>query len=108
LPAHTPLAPPKAQRAAEHAQRIRASRARGVDAAEAERRRIERDLHDGAQQRLVSLAMSIGRARSKLDADPNAVPELLDEAHSEATQAAGGRRGRARRIYPAGLARRGP
>src|SRR5699024_2047287 len=61
----------------------------------------------GAQQRLVSLAMSIGRARSKLDADPNAVPELLDEAHSEAKQAVGELRDLARGIYPAVLADRG-
>ena len=50
------------------------SRARVVDAADAERRRIERDLHDGAQQRLVSLAMNLGMAREKLDSDPEARP----------------------------------
>ena len=47
------------------------SRARVVDAAEAERRRIERDLHDGAQQRLVSLAMNLGRAKARFADDPD-------------------------------------
>ena len=63
------------------------SRARVVDAAEAERRRIERDLHDGAQQRLVALAMTLGMAKSSYKQDPDAVGELLDEAHEEAKQA---------------------
>ena len=48
------------------------SRERVVDAAEAERRRIERDLHDGAQQRLVALAMELGRAKAKFADDPDA------------------------------------
>ena len=51
---------------------LETSRAGVVDAAEAERRRIERDLHDGAQQRLVSLAMELGRARAKFASDPQA------------------------------------
>ncbi|WP_407917642.1 sensor domain-containing protein [Kitasatospora sp. NE20-6] len=59
------------------------SRARLVDAFEAERRRIERDLHDGAQQRLVALAMALGLAR--LDAEPgSALAERLADAHREA------------------------
>ena len=49
---------------------LQESRARVVDAADAERRRIERDLHDGAQQRLVALAMNLGRARARYDDDP--------------------------------------
>ncbi|MFJ9433457.1 sensor domain-containing protein [Streptomyces sp. NPDC101490] len=59
-----------------------ASRARLVDAFEAERRRIERDLHDGAQQRLVALAMTLGLAR--LDAPPGPLAEQLAKAHAEA------------------------
>src|SRR5699024_1703533 len=105
--AHTLLGPPKAQRAEERAQQIQPSRARGVDAAEAERRRIERDLHDGAQQRLLGLAMNIGRTRPKRGTDPDAVPELLDDAHSEAKQAVSELRDLARGIYPAVLADRG-
>lgn len=101
------LGPPRAQRAEEKAQQLQASRARGVDAAEAERRRIERDLHDGAQQRLVSLAMGLGRAKSKLDSDPEALRELLDDAHSDAKQAVSELRDLARGIYPAVLADRG-
>ncbi|WP_225801919.1 sensor histidine kinase [Streptomyces sp. NK15101] len=62
-----------------------ASRARLVDAFEAERRRIERDLHDGAQQRLVALTMTLGLAR--LDAPPGGpLAEQLAKAHAEAGQ----------------------
>ncbi|MGX7827107.1 sensor histidine kinase [Actinokineospora sp. 24-640] len=89
------------------AQRLQASRARGVDAAEAERRRIERDLHDGAQQRLVAVAMGLGRAKSKLDADPVGARALLDEAHADAKLAVAELRDLARGIYPAVLADRG-
>ena len=53
---------------------LEASRVAAVDSAEAERRRIERDLHDGAQQRLVALAMDLGMAREKLDPDPDGRP----------------------------------
>ncbi|MEU9860458.1 sensor domain-containing protein [Streptomyces sp. NPDC047971] len=61
---------------------VTASRARLVDAFEAERRRIERDLHDGAQQRLVALTMTLGLAR--LDAPPGPLADQLTEAHAEA------------------------
>ena len=66
---------------------LQASRDRAVDSAEAERRRIERDLHDGAQQRLVALAMDLGMARSKLETDPAAATALVGEAHEEAKRA---------------------
>ncbi|MEV7813956.1 sensor domain-containing protein [Streptomyces flaveolus] len=61
------------------------SRARLVDAFEAERRRIERDLHDGAQQRLVALTMALGLAR--LDAPPGPLADQLTRAHEEAGKA---------------------
>ncbi|MGW6415729.1 sensor domain-containing protein [Streptomyces sp. NPDC055055] len=61
-----------------------ASRARLVDAFEAERRRIERDLHDGAQQRLVALSMTLGLAR--FDAPPGPLADQLAKAHTEAGQ----------------------
>ncbi len=63
------------------------SRAAAVDLAAEDRRRIERDLHDGVQQRLVSLAMDLGRAKEKLDTDPERAKELVDEAHDEAKRA---------------------
>lgn len=105
--AYALLGPDKARRLEARAERLQASRARGVDAAEAERRRIERDLHDGAQQRLVSVAMSLGRAKSKLDTDPAAARELLDEAHGDAKLAVAELRDLARGIYPAVLGDRG-
>lgn len=58
-----------------------------IEAAENERRRIERDLHDGAQQRLVSLARSLGLARQKFPSDPDGAEALLAEAHSDAKRA---------------------
>ncbi|MFD2420407.1 sensor histidine kinase [Amycolatopsis pigmentata] len=101
------LGPNRAERLAVKAQHLQASRARGVDATEAERRRIERDLHDGAQQRLVSVAMSLGRAKNKLSDDPAAARELIDEAHNDAKLAVSELRDLARGIYPAVLADRG-
>jgi signal transduction histidine kinase len=89
------------------AERLQASRARGVDAAEAERRRIERDLHDGAQQRLVAVAMGLGRAKGKFDADPDLARALIDEAHADAKLAVAELRDLARGIYPAVLGDRG-
>jgi signal transduction histidine kinase len=101
------LGPNETKRLEIKAQRLQSSRARGVDAAEAERRRIERDLHDGAQQRLVAVAMSLGRAKSKFDNDPDAVRELIDEAHVDAKLAVSELRDLARGIYPAVLGDRG-
>ncbi|WP_246342370.1 sensor histidine kinase [Actinomadura verrucosospora] len=86
---------------------LRASRARGVDAAEFERRRIERDLHDGAQQRLLAVAMDIGRARAKLDQDPEGARELIEQAHAGTKEAITELRDLARGIYPAILTDRG-
>jgi signal transduction histidine kinase len=86
---------------------LQASRDRAVDSAEAERRRIERDLHDGAQQRLVALAMDLGMARAKLETDPAAAIALVGEAHEEAKRALAELRDLARGIHPAVLADRG-
>jgi len=89
-------------------RQLKDSRARGVDAVEAERRRIERDLHDGAQQRLVAVAMSLGRAQLKLDLDdPVAVRELIGAAHADAKLAVSELRDLARGIYPPVLQDRG-
>ncbi|MFI6319928.1 sensor histidine kinase [Nonomuraea sp. NPDC050556] len=86
---------------------LRETRARGVDAAEAERRRIERDLHDGAQQRLLAVAMDLGRAEAKLDSDPVAARELLAQARSGTRAAIQELRDLARGIHPAILTDRG-
>ncbi|MGH3156370.1 MAG: histidine kinase, partial [Streptosporangiaceae bacterium] len=83
------------------------SRARVVDAAEAERRRIERDLHDGAQQRLVSLAMNLGRAKAKFDSDPQAAKAIIDQAHTDAKKALADLRNLVRGVHPPVLADRG-
>ncbi|MBW4720595.1 sensor histidine kinase [Saccharothrix obliqua] len=105
--AHALLGPTRASVLEAKADRLSASRARGVEAAEAERRRIERDLHDGAQQRLVAVAMGLGRARSKMDSDPNAAAELIAEAHADAKLAISELRDLARGIYPSVLGDRG-
>jgi signal transduction histidine kinase len=88
-------------------EELRSSRARIVQAADAERRRLERDLHDGAQQRLVALAVTLRLARSKVESDPAAAAELLDEASSELGTATEELRELARGIHPAVLTDRG-
>ena len=82
-------------------------RARVVDAVEIDRRRLERDLHDGAQQRLVALAMDLGRAQDKFDTDPDAARALVADAHREAKQALVELRDLARGLHPAVLTDRG-
>ena len=86
-------------------QALRASRARIVTTGDAERRRLERDLHDGAQQRLVgiSLALRLARAQSGAGADPN-LTALLDQADGRLRAAIGELRELAHGIYPAALA----
>jgi signal transduction histidine kinase len=83
------------------------SRERVVDAAEAERRRIERDLHDGAQQRLVALAMELGRAKAKFADDPDAARVLVDQAHAQAKEALTELRNLVRGVHPPVLTERG-
>lgn len=73
-----------------------------MDAFEAERRRIERDLHDGAQQRLVALTMTLGLAR--LDAPPGPVADLIAKAHDEAGEVLLALRELIRGIHPKVLA----
>ncbi len=89
---------------------LTATRQAAVDAADAERRRIERDLHDGAQQRLVALAVTLGMASSTLEDDEGASPrarELVALAHGEAKAAVAELRDLARGIHPAVLTDRG-
>src|SRR5690606_39520462 len=78
-----------------------------VDAASIERQRIERNLHDGVQPQLVSVAMTLGMARSKFDTDPEAARALLDQAHTEAKASITELRQLARGIHPAVLTDRG-
>jgi signal transduction histidine kinase len=86
---------------------LRASRARVVESADAARRRIERDLHDGAQQQLVALALALRTARARLDRDPRAAGELLDAASEDLEAAIRDLRELARGIHPAILSDRG-
>jgi signal transduction histidine kinase len=86
---------------------LQASRARLVSATEFERRRIERDLHDGTQQRLVSIAMALGLAESKLAADRPAVEPVLREAREALTVALAELRELTQGIRPAILVERG-
>ncbi|MFB6786011.1 sensor histidine kinase [Streptomyces olivaceus] len=78
-----------------------------VDTAAADLRRIERDLHDGAQARLVNLAMGLGLAKEKLLEDPDAAAAMVDEAHGEVKLALQELRDLARGIHPAVLTDRG-
>ncbi|MCM1967349.1 sensor histidine kinase [Streptomyces sp. G1] len=78
-----------------------------VDTAAADLRRIERDLHDGAQARLVALAMDLGLAKEKLTEDPRAAARMVDEAHGEVKIALQELRDLARGIHPAVLTDRG-
>ena len=86
---------------------LRESRARIVQAGDAARRKLERDLHDGAQQRLVGLALDLRLAREKLDDDPRAAAGMLDEASAELSRATEELRELARGIHPAVLSDRG-
>jgi PAS domain S-box-containing protein len=79
---------------------LRASRARIVEAADAARRKLERDLHDGAQQRLVELALDLRMARAKLDSDPAQAAEFLDVAVQSLADATAELRELARGIHP--------
>jgi signal transduction histidine kinase len=86
---------------------LRASRERMLRIGLEERRRLERDLHDGAQQRLVSMALNIRLARAKLNEDPLAADQLLASAGDELTSALEELRELARGIHPAVLTDRG-
>jgi signal transduction histidine kinase len=101
------LGPSERAALATRVDELRARREQLFDVVEAERRRIERDLHDGAQQRLVALAMNLGMAKEKFDRDPAAARALMEEAHQEAKQAMVELRNLARGIHPAVLSDRG-
>jgi signal transduction histidine kinase len=86
---------------------LESSRQAAVGSAEAERRRIERDLHDGAQQRLVALAVTLGEARQRLEDDPEEGRRLVAESHEEAKAALAEIRDLVRGIHPVILEDRG-
>src|SRR4051794_14261026 len=90
------LAPSERRRVAE----LERTRAGAVDSQAAELQRIERDLHDGAQARLVALAMDLGMAHEKLETDPQGAQALVAEAHTEAKRALAELRDLSRGIYP--------
>ena len=101
------LRSPDREALTERISTLETSRAGAVDVQEAELRRIERDLHDGAQARLVALGMSIGMAEQKMGSDPEAAQALLAEARSGAGEALRELRDLARGIHPPVLADRG-
>ena len=91
----------------EQEEEIRASRSRIVEAGDEARRRLERNLHDGAQQRLVALALSLRLAQSKVTSDPAGAEEVLVAAREELAAALDDLRELARGIHPAVLTDRG-
>ncbi len=101
------IGPPRREELARKVEHLEASRTAAVGSAEAERRRIERDLHDGAQQRLVSLAMDLGQATERFDTDLDTAKELVVEAHQEAKAALADLRSLVRGFHPAILEDRG-
>jgi signal transduction histidine kinase len=82
------------------AEELRASTTRLVRAADADRRTIERELHDGAQQDLVALAVKLQQARGLVDSDPSAAGVLVDEMRRDVQEALDGLRALAQRIHP--------
>jgi signal transduction histidine kinase len=88
-------------------EELRASRARIVEAGTDERRRLERNLHDGAQQRLVALSLTLRLAQANVHKDPEKADELMSAAQQELTLALGELRELARGIHPAILSDRG-
>ncbi len=86
---------------------LHASRARIIEAGDAARRKIERDLHDGAQQRLVSMALDVRLARRVVAQDPSAAAPLLERLGDELQSASAELRELARGIHPAVLTERG-
>jgi signal transduction histidine kinase len=101
------LSPSRTEVLEERIDTLRETQARSVDIAMADRRQIERDLHDGAQQRLLALGMDLGMALEKFDSDPDGARELVGDAHRELQRAVAELRNLARGIHPAVLTDRG-
>lgn len=92
---------------ASQAEMLRSSRSRIVAAADSERRRIERDLHDGAQQRLVGLSLQLSLAREQVVSDPAAAQHTLDRIREEVRHAQDDMRNLVRGLYPPVLTQHG-
>jgi signal transduction histidine kinase len=101
------LAPTAAARLSVRVEELTATRAAAVDASAAELRRLERDLHDGAQMRLVALTMHLGMAEDAIEADPTGAKALVAEARASAGAALSELRDLVRGIHPPVLADRG-
>jgi signal transduction histidine kinase len=101
------MVPSREAQLAEAARTSSEQRAGAVRAADVERTRIERDLHDGVQPRLVSVGMTLGLAQQKIDTDPAAAKELIDEAHTSTKAAITELRQLARGIHTSVLDDRG-
>jgi len=107
LLARSLLGPSRSRLLAAEVTRLGTARNLAVESAEAERRRIERDLHDGLQPQLVSLALDLGLARARLDRDPDAARSMVERAHEGAKRATEDLRNLVRGIHPAVLDERG-
>ena len=101
------LGPSRGEELAVRVESLARSRAEIVAATDAERRRIERDLHDGTQRRLVSLALHLGMARASLTDAPEPIRQVIEQAHDEATEALAELRQLVRGLHPAVLDDRG-
>ncbi|MEL6893161.1 MAG: sensor domain-containing protein [Actinomycetota bacterium] len=101
------VGPDRRTQLVERVEELSVQRDQVLDAVAAERRRIERNLHDGVQQQLVALGIDIGRASRKLDDDPAAARELLDEAREKVRASIGELRLIGRGLHPAVLEDRG-
>jgi len=101
------LEPSRTEALEERIDVLRETQARSVDIALADRRQIERDLHDGAQQRLLSLGMNLGMALEKFETEPAEARVLVSDAHQELQRAIAELRNLARGIHPAVLTDRG-
>lgn len=101
------LAPSEREKLAERVEHLQESRADTVDSQAAEIRRIERDLHDGAQARLVALGMNLGMAEEIVDQDPARARDLLSEARLTTSQALNELRDLVRGMHPPVLSDRG-
>jgi len=101
------LGPSRSGQLSAEVQRLGEARTLAVESAESERRRIERDLHDGLQPKLVSLALELGLAKARFERDPESVRSLINQAHEEAKTAIEDLRGLVRGIHPSVLDERG-
>jgi signal transduction histidine kinase len=101
------LGPSRTGQLSAEVEHLGEARAHAVESAESERRRIERDLHDGLQPRLVSLALELGIAKSRFERDPDYARSLLEQAHEQAKIAIQDLRSLVRGIHPSVLDERG-